>query len=512
MKTIFCFLLLFMYSIAYSQADLGKGLMAYYPFNGNAKDMSGNNNDPAFNNAVLTTDHLGHPGSAYHFNGSNNYMKVPNSPSLNMKNQMSIAAWVRPTGWYTGPCYNNMLLMKGDEDYYPGNYSLRFSDVYTGCTSPTTTEERFNSFDAAASGSPILQLNKWYSVVCTYDGKMIRTYVNCIARDSVLTRISSFKNFHDLYIGRMNNDQYPFWLNGDLDEVRIYNRVLNEDEVKEYGECKAPEMSLLFSNPLVIKNKLIKLKWSTNAETNIHDYFVERSTKKNSNKFTSLGNVASNKKSTSNKYTFTDSTAKPNTLYYYRIVINDNNSKTKYTETKTAKIIDKQLLATTLLNTNDINELQADSVRAAALFALEQYNEQHKDSLNDIPGPVTTTAAAKVSERRNDIQETIYFSADSLELTLYDNAEIDGDTVSVLMNGDIIIAKQLLSATGFIKKIAMPQNTDSIQLIMYAENLGSIPPNTGLLIVRDGRNKHEVHFSGDMRKNATIILKKVTSH
>jgi hypothetical protein len=43
---------------------------------------------------------------------------------------------------------------------------------------------------------------------------------------------------------------------------------------------------------------------------------------------------------------------------------------------------------------------------------------------------------------------------------------------------------------------------------MYAESLGSIPPNTGLLIVRDGRDSYEVRFSGDLQKNATVILKR----
>ena len=70
-------------------------------------------------------------------------MQVPNSASLNMANQMSIALKVKPLGFYTGPCYNNMMIMKGDADYLPGIYFFRFSDVVTGCTNPATTGEQF---------------------------------------------------------------------------------------------------------------------------------------------------------------------------------------------------------------------------------------------------------------------------------------------------------------------------------------------------------------------------------
>jgi len=49
---------------------------------------------------------------------------------------------------------------------------------------------------------------------------------------------------------------------------------------------------------------------------------------------------------------------------------------------------------------------------------------------------------------------------------------------------------------------------DSIQLIMYAENLGSIPPNTGLLVVHDGEDVYEIRFSGDLQKNAAIVFRR----
>jgi hypothetical protein len=85
---------------------------------------------------------------------------------------------------------------------------------------------------------------------------------------------------------------------------------------------------------------------------------------------------------------------------------------------------------------------------------------------------------------------------------------VDGDTVSVLLNGKLIIEKQRLATNAVRKTIYIDQQTDSVQLLMYAENLGTIAPNTGLLVVKDGRDTYEIRFSGDLQKNAAIIFRR----
>jgi hypothetical protein len=120
--------------------------------------------------------------------------------------------------------------------------------------------------------------------------------------------------------------------------------------------------------------------------------------------------------------------------------------------------------------------------------------------------PVNLAPAANVNMLKTVLQQTVYFSSDSLLLTLYDNGEVDGDTVSVLMNGELIIAKQGLSTTAAKKTIYIPASTDRVELVMYAESLGSIPPNTGLLVIRDGKDLYEIRFSGDLQKNASIVF------
>lgn len=119
---------------------------------------------------------------------------------------------------------------------------------------------------------------------------------------------------------------------------------------------------------------------------------------------------------------------------------------------------------------------------------------------------VNIAPAAEVATRKTVVQQTVTFSSDSLELSLYDNGEIDGDTVSVLMNGQLILAKQGLGIKAIKHTIRIPQNIDTIEMIMYAETLGSIPPNTGLLVIKDGKDLYEIRFSGDLQKNAAIIF------
>jgi len=121
---------------------------------------------------------------------------------------------------------------------------------------------------------------------------------------------------------------------------------------------------------------------------------------------------------------------------------------------------------------------------------------------------VLTQAAVDINNRVIETIQSVNYASDSLVLTLYDNGEVDGDTVSVLMNGEVIMPMVGLSTNAVRKTIYTRDITDSIKIVMYAETLGSLPPNTGLLIVNDGKDRYEIRFSGDLKKNAAIVFKK----
>ncbi len=125
-----------------------------------------------------------------------------------------------------------------------------------------------------------------------------------------------------------------------------------------------------------------------------------------------------------------------------------------------------------------------------------------------VKAPPRQNAAADIVNRKIETIQSVYYKTDSLELTLYDNGEVDGDTVSVLMNGEVIMPRVGLSTNVVRKKVSTINSGDSIVLVMYAENLGSLPPNTGLLIVYDGETRHEIRFSGNLQKNAAIVFRR----
>jgi len=119
-----------------------------------------------------------------------------------------------------------------------------------------------------------------------------------------------------------------------------------------------------------------------------------------------------------------------------------------------------------------------------------------------------TKPAENIKDRIIETIQSVNYRSDSLQIALYDNGEVDGDTVSVLMNGEVIMPRVGLSTNAVRKTIYTKGLADSIQIVMYAETLGSLPPNTGLLVVYDGKERYEIRFSGDLKKNAAIVFRR----
>ena len=118
-------------------------------------------------------------------------------------------------------------------------------------------------------------------------------------------------------------------------------------------------------------------------------------------------------------------------------------------------------------------------------------------------------AASLVDGRVSVPSETIYFKNDSLSIAIYDNGEVDGDTVSVIINDEMFIEKQGLKSSAFRKIFYVPRTEgDSLLVVLYADNLGKYPPNTGLLQIKDGEEIFYVRFKADLDRNAAIVLRR----
>lgn len=366
---IFIGCLLLITHTAFAQVNLKQGLQAWYPFNGNANDESGNNNHPVFNNATITADRFGKPNSAYHFNGFYQYMRIKNNPSLNFGSQITLSVWVRPTGFYYDICHASQVLSKGGGNYNPGNYAIRYDDALfssgTGCSGTPCDSLHQNFRGTGTTLTPyndFIKKGQWYAVTYTNDGQTAKLYVDCELKYSV-TFPETFTNKEDLFIGKSDDDLFPFWLNADVDDVRIYNRALRFEEI--------------------------------------------------------------------------------------------------------------------------------------AALCKENPEAEKPDTVKEI----------KLEKRNNDLLKEITVDHDSITITLYDNGDIDGDSITLIYNDRIITTHQLLTDRPLTYTIKINPGNSRNELVMYAENLGSIPPNTALMVIYDGDKRYELNVSSSNTSNGVVSFK-----
>jgi len=227
-------LLLTVSSVAY--ADLTDGLVAYYPFDGDANDYSGYGNNAIYVGAALTTDRFGNPDNVYSFEGgTGNYIEILNSSSINI-NIFTLSCWVsfydlansytildkRNGQWYrnysfnyyaddselTGSPLDYLTIVIGDGTFAPSNYSN-------------------------AAYSPVnLSENHFYFIAATYDQNFLKLYLNGELVGTRAISMSGITGNGNLFIGRHGGDtQLLFY--GAIDDMRIYNRALSASEINQ---------------------------------------------------------------------------------------------------------------------------------------------------------------------------------------------------------------------------------------------------------------------------------------
>lgn len=106
--------------------------------------------------------------------------------------------------------------------------------------------------------------------------------------------------------------------------------------------------------------------------------------------------------------------------------------------------------------------------------------------------------------RANELVRTLTVTSEEISVRLYDNGEVDGDTISVYMDGKPIVVKKGLSTVPITVKLKMDESNPEHVLVMVAENLGRIPPNTSVMIVQDGDKRYEVSITSTEQKNAMV--------
>ncbi len=93
-----------------------------------------------------------------------------------------------------------------------------------------------------------------------------------------------------------------------------------------------------------------------------------------------------------------------------------------------------------------------------------------------------------------------------IRLDFYDNAIIDNDTITVKINGRVVLSKERLTAKALTTYVRIDPYNPFHEVEMIAENLGSIPPNTAVLIITAGKNQHRLSLSSTDSKSAKVRI------
>ncbi len=217
------------------------GLVGWWPFNGNANDESGINNNGTVYGATLTTDRFGNSANAYSFDGISNHIRVSdnnnnNNNSLDLVQDYSMSVWVNLTGHVYSPCIITKHL--GNIDNI-GTYTYLLSSQtanYPYYILQQATPHFDNSTETTVPTS--YELNQWYNLSCTYNKSQQRLihYINSIAVDTVNVLYDIQNTSIDLLFGAtfiwdMNTLDY-FW-NGKIDDIGIWNRDLTSQEITD---------------------------------------------------------------------------------------------------------------------------------------------------------------------------------------------------------------------------------------------------------------------------------------
>lgn len=245
------------------------------------------------------------------------------------------------------------------------------------------------------------------------------------------------------------------------------------------------------------------------------DQLARTTTKDVETKPVTLKPAAENKTIVANKQVVTDiaSDAKPrNTEPVAKTIVKQTNTPPVNTQPQTKPVqqatTNKPVANNTVAQTNTEikkNDLAAASVtKTAAIAPAPKPAELPKKSIEELTKNVET-----IGGRKSEFSQVVEFKSDSLILALYDNGEIDGDTVSVIMNGETIMPRQGLKATAIKKTIYIkPGQNEDFTIVLFADNLGKYPPNTGLLVVYDGNDTYHLRFSSDFQKSSGIVFRR----
>lgn len=218
------------------------GLIAWWPFSGNANDMSGNNNNGTVNGASLTTDRFGQTNQSYYFNGNNfNRIEVLNNSnnSLNLTNNLTLSCWFQSDSMYTENGTVRSILMKmgdgvGDQNGFV--FGLWGGNPGTSGTVGMVNfaAQPYNNGSSFPGANGFVNIKTWYHIAVTYTDidSTLKYYLNGNLVDTKRLNFNIGNNSNPLWIGSSQSIySTKKTFHGKLDDVGIWNRALSQSEI-----------------------------------------------------------------------------------------------------------------------------------------------------------------------------------------------------------------------------------------------------------------------------------------
>jgi hypothetical protein len=224
---LYCAFFILLGALNYVNAQKAEnGLVAYFPFNGNANDESGNKNNGEIIRASFVADKFGKPGKAMNFNGKDSYVKVISSPSINITGSLSISCWIYPR---TAENWESWVA-KCNSHSSKSQWRFGFGDPAMKSFGLTIWTFDWSNYWTEKSAIP---LKVWSHVILIADQQqhIVTYYLNGKLVETVKGTRDFVGSNDPLFIGYQRDDYAYF--DGMIDEVRIYNRTLSESEVKK---------------------------------------------------------------------------------------------------------------------------------------------------------------------------------------------------------------------------------------------------------------------------------------
>jgi hypothetical protein len=211
-------------------ANLQQGLVAYYPFNGNANDESGNGNNGVVNGATLTADRFGNSGSAYSFDGVDDYIQGEAQTSLNMYSTLTISGWVN-----TSEVNQSRIFTYGSNDNILNfQYALFTTGVAGNLKAYFIANGENTNFEPEGPNVSNGNLNiaQWSMLTIVFNENFLEVWINGILDKSLEINDSFVQgNFPFFMIGKRSDNQEYF--TGKIDDITIYNRALSPSEIQQ---------------------------------------------------------------------------------------------------------------------------------------------------------------------------------------------------------------------------------------------------------------------------------------